>query len=167
MTIGGRGGRGGAGRADGLDGRPPGSRRAGPDTRPHRGQALVEFALGITIFLTMFIGLVDLARAAFLFNGLSDAAREVARVTSVHPGDTTLGSSPEVAARVASERGLMPGFTVISFSCLDLDGSAYTLECKPGYWVKVSVRSSFTPVLPLLAAFGPFTFSTSSSAKIQ
>jgi len=136
-------------------------------SRRHTGQTLVEFSLGITIFLILFIGLVDLARAAFLFNALSDAARDVARVTSVHPGDTTLGSSAEVTSQVNADKGLMPGFTVISFSCLDLDGSAYTLECKPGYWVKVSVQSSFSPVLPLLSPFGPFTFSTSSSAKIQ
>jgi hypothetical protein len=29
------------------------------------------------------------------------------------------------------------------------------------------VRTSFTPVLPLLSAFGPITFTTASSAKIQ
>ena len=135
--------------------------------RSRRGQTLVEFALGITIFLSVFIGLFDLARAAFLFNGLSDAARELARVTSVHPGNPSLGSSTETTSRVSAERSLMPGFTVISYSCLDLDGTVITTECNPGYWVRVSVQSSFSPILPMLAPFGPFTFTTSSSAKIQ
>jgi hypothetical protein len=31
----------------------------------------------------------------------------------------------------------------------------------------VSVQTSFNVVLPILSSFGPFTFSTSSSAKIQ
>src|SRR5206468_9646026 len=69
-----------------------------PSRRRGLGQGLVEFALGITVFLTILIGLVDLARAAFLFNGVSDAARELARVTSVHPGTTTLGASGETSA---------------------------------------------------------------------
>ena len=32
---------------------------------------LVEFALGIPIFLTVFVGMVDLARGVFMFNGVS------------------------------------------------------------------------------------------------
>jgi Flp pilus assembly protein TadG len=132
-----------------------------------RGQALVEFALGITIFLTLFIGLIDLARAAFLFNGLSDAAQSIARITSVHPGDVTLGSSPEVTTSVTSERALVPGLVVTSFACVDLSGATVTGTCKPGSWVRVSVRTQFTPVLPLLSPFAPISFTTVSSAKIQ
>ena len=135
--------------------------------RRARGQGLVEFAFGITIFLTILIGLVDLARAAFLFNGVSDAAREIARVTSVHPGSSGLGSSPETSTSVAGERVLVPGLTVLSYSCIDLAGVSVSGTCQPGDWVKVSVRTSFQPILPLLAPFGPITFSTASSAKIQ
>jgi hypothetical protein len=127
----------------------------------------VEFALGITIFLTILIGLVDLARAAFLFNGVSDAAREIARVTSVHPGSTGLGTSSETSTAVSNERVLVPGLTVQSYACIDLAGATVTGTCQPGNWVKVSVRTSFQPILPLLSAFGPISFSTASSAKIQ
>lgn len=131
------------------------------------GQGLVEFAIGITMFLTILIGLIDLARAAFLFNGVSDAARELARVTSVHPGDPTLGSSPETTAAVSAERALVPGLVVNSYSCIDIAGAAVTDTCRPGNWVKVSVQTSFQPILPVLSSFGPFTFATASSAKIQ
>ncbi len=132
-----------------------------------RGQGLVEFAIGITVFLTILIGLIDLARAAFLYNGVSDAARELARVTSLHPGSPTLGSSSQTAAVLGTEQKLVPGLTVTSYSCVDLAGTVITGLCRPGSWVKVAVRTSFTPVLPLLSAFGPITFTTSSSAKIQ
>ena len=135
--------------------------------RRSTGQGLVEFALGITIFLTILIGLVDLARAAFLFNGVSDAAREIARVTSVHPGSTGLGTSSETSTAVSNERVLVPGLTVQSYACIDLAGATVTGTCQPGNWVKVSVRTSFQPILPLLSAFGPISFSTASSAKIQ
>jgi Flp pilus assembly protein TadG len=135
--------------------------------RRERGQGLVEFALGITIFLTILIGLVDLARAAFLFNGVSDAARELARVTSVHPGTPALGSSTETTSAVAAERALVPGLVVSSYECIDIAGADVTATCQSGDWVRVSVRTSFQPVLPVLSAFGPFTFTTASSAKIQ
>ena len=131
------------------------------------GQSLVEFALGITVFLTILIGLVDLARAAFLFNGVSEAAREIARVTSVHPGTTTLGSSSETTAAVSAERALVPGITVDSYACIDISGAAVSGTCLAGNWVRVSVRTSFQPILPLLSPFGPITFATASSAKIQ
>jgi TadE-like protein len=134
--------------------------------RDGAGQGLVEFALGITIFLTILIGLVDLARAAWLFNGVSDAAREIARVTSVHPG-SSLGSSSETTSAVSGERTLVPGLSVTSYTCLEIDGSTVSGTCQPGDWVKVSVSTSFQPILPLLAPFGPITFATSSSAKIQ
>jgi Flp pilus assembly protein TadG len=137
--------------------------------RRDRGQGLVEFALGITIFLTILIGLVDLARAAFLFNGVSDAARELARVTSVHPGTATLGSSTETTAAVAAERALVPGLVVNSYDCIDIAGASVTgtSVCQSGNWVKVEVQTTFQPILPILSAFGPFTFATASSAKIQ
>ena len=141
--------------------------RIAPRRATARGQSLVEFALGITVFLTILIGLVDLARAAFLFNGVSDAAREIARVTSVHPGTPSLGSSAETTSSVSAERALVPGLTVTSYDCIDLAGAAVADTCKPGNWVKVSVRTSFQPILPLLSPFGPITFTTASSAKIQ
>jgi Flp pilus assembly protein TadG len=132
-----------------------------------RGQSLVEFALGITVFLTILIGLVDLARAAWLFNGVSDAAREIARVTSVHPGTGTLGGSSQTTSAVAGERALVPGLSVTSYACIDIAGASVTGTCQSGDWVKVSVRTSFQPILPLLSAFGTITFTTASSAKIQ
>jgi hypothetical protein len=136
-------------------------------SRRSRGQGLVEFALGITIFLTILIGLVDLARAAFLFNGVSDAAREIARVTSVHPGSSGLGTSTETTTAVANERVLVPGLSITSYACIDLAGASVSGTCQPGNWVKVSVRTSFQPILPLLSPFSPITFTTASSAKIQ
>lgn len=48
-----------------------------------RGQALVEFALIIPIFLLLVFGLVDLGRAVFISNSLAEAARDGARYGSV------------------------------------------------------------------------------------
>ena len=65
------------------------------------GQSLVEFSLAITIFLVLVMGTVDLGRAVYQFNGVSQAARELARVASVHPGGT-LGSSSESSSTLAA-----------------------------------------------------------------
>jgi len=48
-----------------------------------RGQALVEFALVIPLFLLVIFGLVDLGRAVFVNNSLAEAARDGARYGSV------------------------------------------------------------------------------------
>ena len=51
-----------------------------------RGQALLEFALVIPIFLTLLIGMVDIGRIVWANNTVSNAAREAARFAVVHGG---------------------------------------------------------------------------------
>jgi hypothetical protein len=131
-----------------------------------RGQGLVEFSFAVTIFLMLVMGIVDLGRAVYTFTGVSEAAREIARATSVHPG-STLGSSAPSQAVIAAQRSLVPGLTVASFECIDIAGAAVSGSCQPGNWVRVRVNSTFHPVLPLLTALGPFQLSSTSSAKIE
>jgi hypothetical protein len=53
------------------------------------GQALVEFALVIPLFLVMLMGVVDIGRAIWAQNSLASAAREGARFAIVHGGSAT------------------------------------------------------------------------------
>ena len=53
-------------------------------SRRTRGQALVEFALVIPLFLLMLVALFDLGRAVFAYNTLTNAAREGARLAIVN-----------------------------------------------------------------------------------
>ena len=48
------------------------------------GQTLVEFALVIPVFLLLMMALLDLGRAVFVTNGLTNAAREGARLAIVN-----------------------------------------------------------------------------------
>jgi len=66
----------------------------------HRGQALVEFSLALIVFLVLLMGILDLGRGIYMFNGVSQAAREIARVTSVYPGGATLGTSTQTTTVV-------------------------------------------------------------------
>jgi hypothetical protein len=54
-----------------------------------RGQALVEFALVIPLFLIMLMAVVDIGRAIWAQNSVAAAAREGARFAIVHGGSET------------------------------------------------------------------------------
>jgi hypothetical protein len=136
-------------------------RRAG-----QAGQALVESSIALGVFLVLLIGTIDLGRAVYQYNAVAQAAREIARVTSVHPGGT-LGASMETLATVASQRGLVPGLSVSSYGCVDIAGTPIGGTCHPGSWVRVTVSSRFDPVLPLLVPLGPIDFTSSGSAAIE
>lgn len=57
-------------------------------TRPKRtlGQALLEFALVLPLFLVLLMGVIDIGRAIWAQNSLAAAAREGARFAIVHGG---------------------------------------------------------------------------------
>jgi hypothetical protein len=127
---------------------------------------MVEFSLGFVLFLGMVIGLIDLGRVVYQQSAASQAAREIARVTSVHPG-STLGSSSETAGTVAAQRALVPGLSVNSYVCVDITGAAVSGRCLPPNWVRVSVTSRFDPALPLLVPLGSINLTSASSAEIE
>ena len=53
-----------------------------------RGQALVEFAITVPILLFLLLGIVDFARAWNVYQVLTDAGREGARLAVVDNGST-------------------------------------------------------------------------------
>lgn len=57
-----------------------------------RGSTLVEFAIGITVFMTAMFAVLEFGRALWVHNALSDAARRGARYATLH----TAGSIDEV-----------------------------------------------------------------------
>ena len=137
-----------------------------------RGQALVEFSIAVIPFLLLMMGIVDLGRAIYALNATSEAAREIARVTSVHEcngacGD--LGSSTEAQAVITTQRGLIPNLVFnssVDIDCVEIvPGSPPTEnviaddECKIGndYFIRVHVQSTFTPITPLVGMFGSHT----------
>jgi hypothetical protein len=54
--------------------------------RPAGGQALLEFALVLPVFLAALVGLVDVGRAVWANDAVANAAREAARYATVHGG---------------------------------------------------------------------------------
>jgi hypothetical protein len=103
----------------------------------------------------------------FLFNGVSQAAREIARETSVHPGLSVVGSSPESQAMYQTQKAFVPGMGPPVYECVDIGGVLQFDTCVSGDWVRVTTSTTYRPAIPFLAALGPFTLSSTSAAAIQ
>jgi Flp pilus assembly protein TadG len=63
--------------------------------QPHRGQALVEFALALPILILLLVGIFDLGRGVYAFNTVNNAAREGARLAIVDQNCNAIGQAAE------------------------------------------------------------------------
>jgi Flp pilus assembly protein TadG len=133
---------------------------------PERGQALVEFSLALIVFLMLVMAIFDLGRGIYMMNGVAQAAREIARVTSNHPG-TTLGNSTQTAAVIATQQSLIPNLQNPTFACVDIDDTAVVGTCEPGMRVKVTITAPYGPVTPVMGLLGTWTMSSNSSIEIS
>ena len=112
-----------------------------------------------------------------MMNGTSEAAREIARVTIVHLTNSggTVGLSAETAKVIATQKGLIPA------SRRTRDGHRLRRrvrhcqkkslgngnDCTVGEdFIRVRVKAPFTPITPLVSAFGSHTFDSSSQMQI-
>ena len=140
--------------------------------RAERGQALVEFSLAVIPFLIMLMAVFDLGRGIYMMNGTAEAAREITRVTIVHPrdGSGNLGMSSNTTAVIATQRNLIPGLTVApatDITCVDeYDAVIADADCKPDNFIKVRVTAPFAPITPFVSMFGSHTFESTSRMQI-
>lgn len=140
-----------------------------------RGQALVEFSIVVIPFLMLLMGVIDLGRGIYAMNGTSQAAREIARVTSTHlwGAGSDVGTSSETLAVVATQRNLIPGLVInptTDIVCVDsVDNVVPDRNCRPDgkHFVRVYVEAPFSPVTPLVSAFGTQLFSSTSRIQVQ
>jgi Flp pilus assembly protein TadG len=122
-----------------------------------RGQALVEFALALPIVLLLMLGVLDLGRAVYAYNTVSNASRSAVRVAIVEQTE----ASVEAAARQEAV-GLDPLAVAMSYpydpgDCPDLD-------CI----VRVTVTHDWAAATPLISGIvGPITISSTSELPIE
>jgi hypothetical protein len=152
-----------------------------PVRRRATGQALVEFALVVPIFLVLLFSVVDGGRFVYMNSVLSQAAREGARVGSVEAswlgssdpscgqvgGPTCPANSAQLASHIlaAANRMVTPFANVVSaqlyVSC-DAQGSEPTgnwttgTACTAttgtsGQVISVRVALTYQPLTPVLA----------------
>ena len=126
--------------------------------RPRRGgrpagQALVEFALVVPIFLILLFGLIEVGRYIYLNNAFNEAAREAARFGSVEQWQHSCPasvSSPDrftCTAQIARERlSGAPADVLVDVACNTMDSVAPPTglaadECGSNDLLVVTVRT--------------------------
>jgi hypothetical protein len=82
--------------------------------RHHHGQSMIEFALLAPIFFLLLLGTIDLGRGIYIYNTISDAAREGTRAAI--PFDSPLPTNADVVMAVQSKMG--GGFSLIVDPCI-------------------------------------------------
>lgn len=118
--------------------------------RESRGQALVEFALIVPIFLLVVLGLFDMGRAVFYYSTISNASREAVRLAIV---DQNTADIRQEAVDLAS--GVMPitiADVTVQYLAPDLStgGPCSTAPYDVGCVVRVEVDHTFQPATPFV-----------------
>lgn len=137
-----------------------------------KGQALVEFSLAFMVFAVLVFAVVDFGRGIYQYNAVSQAAREIARVTSVHPGTdftSPAGRSAETSAVIDVQKGLVPGLVVAAdaIKCVDPSGAVDPTCDFSKDSVSVTVTAPFRAITPPMSAMGPWDMKGASSVQIQ
>ncbi len=145
------------------------------------GQSLVEFSLAFLVFLVIVFGIVDFGRGIYQFNAVSQSAREIARVTSVHPCLTApcvfpsgvlnpAAYSNETKAVINVQKGLVPSLGNPVITCAHSSGSALAAgePCDVSEdSIKVVIVAPFKAITPPMNALAAWNMQGSSSAQIQ
>jgi len=105
-------------------------------------QALVEFALAITVFLLLVLGTFDIARAYLAYTVVTNAAREASRYGAVHVGEVGWQN-----AAVQSGTNLAVG---LDTAALLLTPGIETIDALP--YVTVTGTYQFHSLTPLVGA---------------
>jgi Flp pilus assembly protein TadG len=138
------------------------------------GQALVEFSIVLVPLFLAILAIADLGRGVYINNGVAQAAREIARSTSVHPCDTgtcSLGTSTETLAVIATQKNLVPGLGTagasIAIACTTITDTLVSGSgCKRGNVIRVTVSVPFAVVTPFLGMVAPTTLTSTAHVGV-
>jgi Flp pilus assembly protein TadG len=82
--------------------------------RRRAGQSMTEFAVLAPVFFLLLLGTIDLGRAVYIYNAISNGAREGARAAV--PFDSPLPTNTTVVGAIQSK--MAGGFSLITDPCL-------------------------------------------------
>ena len=114
-----------------------------------RGTTLVEFSIGVTVFLISMFAVVEFGRALYTHNALADAARRGARYATLHSSTDTQGVK-NVVVYGDPAGGSQPLVPNLSTANVSVNYSDFALNKGT---VTVSITSyQFQFVLPLVSS---------------
>lgn len=130
-----------------------------------QGQSLVEFSLLLIVLVIIFMLVMDLGRAMYIYSAITNAAREGARYaianqpSSSYPLGSILSDSEDVAEEYAiGVDGVSATATALEYDAL----SEYYL------YTSVMVTANYVPVTPLIGdLLGSGSISLSSESKMK
>ena len=144
--------------------------------RDERGQAIVEFALIVSIFVLVLMGIFDFGRAIFAFNTINQAAREGARLAIV---DQTVAHIQNEAIQTGVSLDLTVTDVIVDFrgrftpdtagSCTgavagDDNNSASIVDC----FAVVRVQYDYVAATPIIGAIvGPIQMEGESRFQVD
>lgn len=141
--------------------------------RRSRGQALVEIALALPVFLLIVLGLFDVGRGVFMYAGLTNAAREGARLAIVNQDKAMIGQRVQGMALTAEVSNLGNLNDLVSFrqSSPNLADPLANPECSPpalGCIAVVQARATWTLITPLVGSLvGPINLVARSELPVE
>ena len=125
--------------------------------KARRGQALVEFALVLPVFLLLIFGIVDAGRLIYTYNTVANAAREGARVAIVNQSDAgTKTCDTESATAWPTGCAIAAGITLglkdsdVVVEYREADDSGNCVPIKIGCVVSVAVTGTYTALTPVI-----------------
>jgi Flp pilus assembly protein TadG len=136
-----------------------------------RGQALVEFALVIPIFLLLLVALFDLGRAVFAYNTLTNAAREGARMAIVNQYEPSIIQRATNASAIVELN--VPNVEVHFWQTND-DGTPNTSKAcaliAVGCLAVVTFEATYQPITPIVSNIlfkNGVTFTATSMLSVE
>jgi Flp pilus assembly protein TadG len=145
--------------------------------RRSRGQAIAEFALIIPLFLLILMALFDLGRAVFINNGLTNAAREAARLAIVNQDSTLVAQRAQAMAFGVTITTTPDDLVAYYRSNPDIDdvesnepcdNSDADHEIAVGCVAVVTAEADWQPITPIVGNIvGQMTFSARSELPIE
>ena len=151
-----------------------------------RGQALVEFAFVFPVIVLLAFGFIDVGRAVFSHNTLTNAARQGARVAAVNQVDPAAGpwaclantpvqnaASPSWTFRgCAITAGAAVGVTDADVTVSYAAPPGVSIQCTSSLTVgciaSVTVTTDFVPITPVAGSIiGPISMSATSAMPIE
>jgi Flp pilus assembly protein TadG len=142
--------------------------------RRSRGQSLAEFALVLPILALLIFALLDLGRAVYVYNTLSNAARAGARVAAVNQNASTNGVCDamdrpnwSIVACILAEGVSIP----IQRTDIDIQyigATCTTRQLDPPCIAQVTVFQDYVPFTPIISNFfGTFHISSTSEMPVE
>jgi len=144
--------------------------------RLQKGQALIEGALILLLFLTFFVGTMDFGQFLYFHQSLTERARAAARYGAVNPADRTgiqnMAVYNDPAGSANGATALMPNFTTDMVTvCLPGDVSCSDSSAGPDWRVTVTISgyqmATFNLIMPKSFTNQPITASLPSEAPFS